>query len=143
MATTNLSVTARSAAVDAVVDLIDAASTGKMLIYSGSMPSSPETEATGTLLAELTFSNPAFGSAAVGAATSEVITGDAAANDTGTAGWARITDGNDNPIMDVDVGATGSGATIEFDSVEFEVGGAINITLLTFTVPYTYTYVPA
>jgi hypothetical protein len=90
------------------------------------------------LLATLTFSGTAFGAAAAGVATADTITGDSSADDTGTAGWCRISDGNGNAIMDVDVGASGSGATIEFDSVSFEAGGAINITALTYTQPQEY-----
>jgi hypothetical protein len=140
MATIKLATTARNAAADAVVDLIDAgAGAGTIKIYTGSMPADPQTGATGTLLATLTFSGTAFGAAATGVATADTITADASADDTGTAGWARIADGNGNTIMDCDVGVSASGAAIEFDSVSFEAGGAINITALTYTQPETYT----
>ena len=140
MATTIISAAARSAACNAVVDLIDAGNAaGTIKIYTGAQPAGPGTAPSGTLLATLTFSDPAFGSASSGVATASAITADSSADDTGTAGWARIADSDGTAILDVNVGATGSGATIEFDSVAFEAGGAVNITSMSFTVPSTYT----
>ena len=138
MAVTKLATIARNAAADAVVDLIDAGGAGTIRIYTGAQPATPETAASGTLLATLTFSGTAFGAADTGVATAAAITPDASADDTGTAGWARIANGSGATIMDVDVGASASGATIEFDSVAFEAGGAINISALTYTQPQAY-----
>ena len=59
------------AAVDAMCDaLVDLCEGGTppaiMRILTGAQPADPDTAQTGTLLATLTFSNPAFGAAAVG-----------------------------------------------------------------------------
>ena len=74
--TVKISTNARNKACDSVVDLLDlgsGVSAGYIEIRTGSKPSNPATAATGTLLATLTFSNPAFGDAASGSATSNTI----------------------------------------------------------------------
>ncbi len=133
----HLSNTARSAAVDAVVDLIDAGSAGGTIkIYDGSMPATVETAvSTQTLLATLTFSDPAFGDDENGVATANSITSDASADATGTAGWARIADSDGTDIMDVDVTATGGGGTIEINTTSIVAGGSVAITAFTVTMP--------
>ena len=78
-----LSTTARNAACNAVVDLLD---TGYVRIYTGSAPANPQTAASGTLLAELRFNATAFGNATTGAATANAFTADSSANADGTAG---------------------------------------------------------
>ena len=89
-----ISTAARNAACDAVVDLIDGgAGAGVLRIYSGAQPATPATSPSGTLLAEFTLSDPAFGAASSGAATLDVTP---ALTDTGiadgTAGWCRFLD---------------------------------------------------
>ena len=88
-----LAATARNAACDAIVDLIDAgAGAGTLVIRTGTQPANPQTAATGTTLATLTFSDPAFGNSAAGVATANAITSDTNVDATGTAGWARVYD---------------------------------------------------
>lgn len=135
MATLRLSTTARNAAADAVVDLLDAGSgAGTIQIRSGSMPSTPQTAASGTLLATVTLSDPAAGSASTGAATitdPASVTGVAA----GTAGWARFLDSNGNAVMDTDVTATGGGGGIELSTTTISVGVTVDIGAITYTQP--------
>lgn len=130
-----LSNASRSAMCDALVDLADAgAGAGKVRIYDGSRPAGPGTAVSGqTLLAELTFSDPAFGAASNGVATASSITGDSSADATGTASWFRVLDSNNTAIWDGSVGT--SGADLNLSSVSIVAGGAVNITSWTVTVP--------
>lgn len=130
----------RNAGCDGIVDIIDQdAAAGVLLIRTGAQPADPQTAATGTLLATLTFSDPAFGAAAAGVATASAITSDTSVDATGTAGWARIlsSDAADpaDAIMDMDIGQ-GSG-TLDFDNTSFVIGGTAAISSMTVTVPET------
>lgn len=129
-----LSSSARSAAADAIVDLIDAgAGAGTVKIYTGSQPTNVSDTPAGTLLGTLTFSDPAFGAAATGVATASAITSDTNADNSGTAGCGLIEDSNGNNIMDCTCGQ-GSG-DIDFDNAVIVAGGTIAITNMTLTVP--------
>ena len=133
-----LATTARDAACDGIVDLIDAgAGAGTLAIRTGSQPANPQTAATGTLLATLTFSDPAFGASSAGVATASAITSDTNVDATGTAGWARVydSDGVDpgDSVFDMDIGQ-GSG-TLDFDNTSFVAGGTAAISSMTVTVP--------
>lgn len=127
------------AAADAVVDLIDAgAGAGKLRIYDGSQPADPDTAvSTQTLLAELTFGDPAFGAAADGnpggVATANSITSDAAANATGTASWFRVVDSDGNAIFDGTVGT--SGADLNLATVSIVTNVEVEVTSFTYTQP--------
>jgi hypothetical protein len=66
-----------------------ASTTAFLLIYSGAVPASCATGATGTLLASLPMSNPIAGAASAGVLTMSAITS-AAAGNSGTAGYWRI-----------------------------------------------------
>lgn len=126
-----------SAAADAVVDRIDAgAGAGTIKIYTGTIPTDADTAVGAqTLLATLTFSDPAFGAASNGVATASAITSDTSADATGTAAWARIADSTGTTVMDVTVGT--SGEDINFNTVSFVTGATVAITALTYTQPKT------
>lgn len=131
----DISAAAASAAADAVVDLIDAgAGAGKLRIYDGSKPAGPGT-AVGAqvLLAELTFSDPAFGAASSGVATASAITADASANATGTATWFRVLDSNNVAIFDGEVGTSGS--DLNLNSTSIVSGAEVSVTSMTYTQP--------
>lgn len=134
---TKISDAARNAALNAIRDLIDAgAAAGQIKIYTGAQPSGgPGAAATGTLLAELTCSDPCAPAAAAGVLTFSAITQDSSVNATGTAGWFRIQDSNGNGVIDGDITATGGGGDLTFDSVNFIAGGTCQITTLTLTCP--------
>ena len=136
MANVRLANAPQQAAMDAVVDLIDAgAGAGTINIYDGTQPADANTAvSTQTLLATLTFSDPAFGATSTaGVATASAITEDSSANATGTASWARILDSNSAVIFDCDVGTTGT--TIILNSVSITIGGTVSITSFTMTHP--------
>ncbi len=130
-----ISTIARNAACDAIVDLIDADTNGGTIkIYTGSQPTNPQTAlGAQVLLATLTFSTTAFGSASTGVATASAITSDSSIDATGTAAWARIADESGDVIADVTVGT--SGADINFNSVSFVATGTCAISSMTMTVP--------
>lgn len=133
---------ARNAACDAVVDLVDGGSgAGMIRIYSGSQPATPATSPSGTLLAEFTCSDPAFGSASTGVATLDITP---ALTDTGitdgTAGWFRILDsteaaGTGLGIIDGSVTATGGGGQLTLNSTSIATGVNVEITSGTVTMP--------
>ena len=132
-----LATTARNAAVNAVVDLLDVGTTnpsGRILIYSGAQPATPQTAASGTLLATVALANPAAGAASNGVATitdPAAVTGVAA----GTAGWCRFVDRDNNAVMDGDVTATGGGGVIELSTTTISVGVTIDLGAITYTQP--------
>lgn len=133
MATLKRAIITRNAAGDAEASL---ANDGYIRIYSGTVPATPETAASGTLLAELRFSATAFGSASGGVITANAITSDSNANATGTAGWARIlkSDGT-SALWDMDVTATGGGGAMTFATVNFIAGGLVQLSAFSVTLP--------
>jgi hypothetical protein len=127
---------ARSAACNAIVDLIDAGSgAGTIAIRTGSAPTNTGDADSGTLLATLTFSDPAFGNASSGVATASAITSDTNVDSSGTAAHFRIKDSDGTVIMQGTVGT--SGADINFNSVTFVAGGTCEISSMTVTQPAT------
>lgn len=125
-------------ACDALVDSIDAgAGAGTIQIRSGSQPADPDTAASGTLLATLTFSDPAFGAAADAApgatATASAITADSSADATGTAGYFRVLDSDSNVICDGEIGT--SGADLNLNTTSITSGDNVAISSFTITIP--------
>ena len=134
----NISTTARNAAGDAIVGQIDGGSTnpnGYLEIRTGAKPATPQTGATGTLLATLAMSNPAFATFANGMAATNPIASDTSMAATGGAGWFRIYDRDGVPVIDGDITATGGGGDLEFDNINFILGGTVAINNLTATMP--------
>ncbi len=133
---TRISTAARNAAADAVVDLLDGgAAAGYIEIRTGAQPATPGDAATGTLLATLPLSDPAFGAASSGVATASAITDDTSADATGTAGWFRGYDDNDVAVIDGSITATSGGGDMELNSVSIVTGGLVEITSWTITMP--------
>lgn len=130
--TLSISTSARNAAVDAVVDLLDAGGAGSIEIRTGAKPAAPGDAATGTLLATLTLAATAFGSAVGGTANlNNVATVNAAA--TGDAGYFRAKSGAGTAIFDGEVGTAGK--ELNLNSVSLIAGGAVTVTSGTFTAP--------
>ena len=128
----------RQAMGNAAVALVDAGATaGKLKIYSGAVPASPN-DALGAqvLLAELTMADPSFGSTdANGVATANPITADAAADATGTASFFRIEDSAGVTRFQGDVTATGGGGDLQLATTSITAGVEVSISSLTITVP--------
>lgn len=142
MGTSRINNNAAKAACDAIVDLLDAgAGAATVEIRSGAAPTNCEDADSGTLLAVLTCSDPAFGSAADanpgGRATASAVTSDSSANNTGTAAHFRAKDSNGVVVTQGDVTATGGGGAMEINSTSVVAGVEVAITSWTFTVPET------
>lgn len=133
----NYDTATRTAIAAAAVSLIDAGSgAGTLKIYTGSRPAGPATAATGTLLAEFTLNDPAFATAAAVATldiTPEIA--DSAANNTGTAGYARFADSDGNGRLDCTVTATGGGGEITLNTTSIVSGAVVTVTGCTVTAP--------
>jgi hypothetical protein len=135
MATLRLATTARNAAATAVVSLLDAGpAAGTIQIRTGAMPATPQTAASGTLLATVTLADPAGGAPATGTVT---ITDPASATGVanGDAGWARFLDSTGATVMDCDVTATGGGGAITLSSATISSGVTVDLGAITYTVP--------
>lgn len=86
----------------------------------------------GTLLATLTFGNPAFGAASNGVATANAITaGTAAAS--GTAAFARLKTSGGATVLDCTVSASGGGGDMIIDSTTVTSGTQVSCSSLTYT----------
>lgn len=131
-----LATATRQAMCDACVDAIDGGTgAGTLKIYTATRPANANTAVSGqTLLATLTFSDPAFGAANTsGVATANSITQDSSADATGTAAWARIETSTPGTVMDISVGT--SGAELNLDSVSIVAGGTVSVSSMTVTMP--------
>lgn len=130
-----LSTAARNAAADAVVDLIDAgAGAGTVKIYTGAQPATGNDEGSGTLLATVSFADPAFGAAATGVATA---TDPASVSivATGTAASFVVEDSTGANIFNGTVTATGGGGDMQLGTVALSSGANLDITAFTYTHP--------
>jgi hypothetical protein len=129
-----ISAAARNAAADAVAALVDGgAAAGKLQIRSGTQPAGPDSAATGTLLAELTLDDAAFGAAAAGVATLAGTPLTVTAVASGTASWFRVLDSNSVAVLDGSVGV--SGADLLVNTVTVSTGLDVEISDGTMTMP--------
>lgn len=114
---------ARSAAADAVVDLLDAGDSNGYIALE---------ESDGTELCVLDLDDPAFGAASNGVATASTIA-QGTVTAAGTIERARFFDSNDNEVFRCTVGT--SGEDINLSSVEVEENDIVAISSLTYTQP--------
>lgn len=137
-----ISTAARNAACDAVVDLLDAGSGAATLEIWEAVAGPIPTNATDVIsdddtnykkLADLTFSDPAFGSASSGTATASAITQDSSVNKSGTAEFWRAKDSNGVVVLQGSVGT--SGADLNFNTTTFVSGGTCQVSSFTVTQP--------
>lgn len=136
--TVNISTISRNAACNAILDLINAGTAqanGYLEIRTGSKPANPQAIASGTLLATLIFSDPAFGDAVNGTASANSITSDTTIDATGIASWFRVYNRDNQAIFDGDVTELGGGGDLEFDNINFVVNGTCQILAFTATMP--------
>lgn len=124
-----------NAAVNAEADALSLQfDNGYLRIYDGAQPTNADT-AVGAqvLLAELRFNVDAFPAAVAGLLTANAITGDVAANATGTAAWFRCLQSNGTSvIMDGTVGTATSDLVL--DSVAIQINADVNVTSFTLQV---------
>ena len=127
MATLRSKTTTANKALTQYKDDIDAgAGNGTAKIYSGTIPATPETAATGTLLAELTLSKPC-GVVSAKKLTFSAIDQDPSANADGVAGYVRIADSAGNAVIDGDVSTTGGTGVLKLNTVNIAAGGPVLI----------------
>lgn len=124
---TRCSIAIRNAKADVMAT---EANGGFLRVYSGSRRATPDDAATGTMLVELTLSNPAFGAAVDGVLTANAITsGTAAAS--GTASWFTVTASDGTALFD---GACGiSGSDLNMASLNIVAGASISASSFTYT----------
>jgi len=120
-----LSTAARNAAANAIAALVDAgAGAGKLKLGTASMA---------VVLAELTMSDPAFGSAATGVLTANSISNDASADASGTAVEFILEDSDANLVISGTVGTSGTDVVMVSNVItETE---PVSITAMTLTMP--------
>ena len=121
-----LETSARNAACDGVVDLIDAGSGAGTLKYE----TSGDVE-----VATCTFSDPAFGASSSGTATASAITDDSSATG-GTVAQASAYDSNSAKVIEFTVTATSGGGDIEMaGGLVIGAGATVSTSSLTVTMP--------
>ena len=123
---TRTSLTSRNASLTAMATRLNS---GILRIYTGSQPATPETAASGTLLAECTL-NATSGTVTNGVFTAGAITQDSSANNSGTAGWFRVFQ-SDGTTVEFDGLA---GAELTMANYDIVAGGTVSITALTYTL---------
>lgn len=116
-----LGTTARNAACNAVVDLLDG---GTIVMQTSG----------GVEVATLTLGSPAFGASATGTATANAITADADATG-GTIAQATFRTSGAADLFTVSVTATGGGGDIELSSVVIGAGDTVSLSSYTHTQP--------
>lgn len=121
MANPGYSTALRNAKLDANATIIGNA--GKLNIYSGTRPATGG--AATTLLAQFTLASP-YAPAASGGVQSPTLPANATGVAAGTATWARITTSGGTPVIDLDVGT--SGTTLVLNTATISVGAAVSIT---------------
>lgn len=131
-----ISTAARNGACNGIVDLLDAgAGAATLSIRTGAPPANVADADSGTLLATLTFSDPAFGNAATGVATASSITSDTNADNTGDAGHFRAKDSDANTVFQGTAGEAADTPDMVFDEKSIVAGGTVACTAMTVTVP--------
>jgi hypothetical protein len=107
---------------------------GKLRIYSGTQPVTPDTALnSNTLLAELTFGATAFGAPTAGVLVANAITSDSSADASGTATFYRCFQSDGTTVLsDGTVGTSASDLVL--NSVAISSGAAVSVTSFTHTV---------
>jgi len=131
MAILKLSTLAANAAIGAVASQQN---TGTLRIYSGAMPATADTAASGTLLVTYSFAATAYGAAAAGVITLAGVPITGTINAAGTAGYAAVTSSDGVPKMYLDVGLTGSGADCILSTLTIPASGNVTLNGLTHTL---------
>lgn len=124
------SVAVRNARLDAIKTTIGTA--GKLLLYTGAVPATCATAASGTLLATLTLPTTYINAASSGSSTIAGGPWTGTASAAGTAGYFRLTDTAGTAVGIQGTVGQGTG-DMSFDNATFTVGQNIQITAFTST----------
>lgn len=129
--TVGISTSVKNAALSGIRALIDSGPAGgRIKIYDAPRPATGVAITTQTLLADLEMASDAPGSFAdpvAGSMALRLPVTDNAADATGTAVWARITDSVGNFVLDIDVGDLLSGAELKLPVTTITLGGTVNV----------------
>lgn len=114
--------------------IADNCNSGKLRIYSGSVPANADAALGGaTLLAELTMNATAFGAASGGTITANSITADTSADNTGTASFFRVLQSDGTTVVYQGTVST-SGADLNLNSTTINAGVQVQVTSLTLSL---------
>jgi len=123
-----------AAAADSMGDALATAigSAATIQIRTGAKPATPETAASGTLLAtvNVTGSFTSTGGVLTAADPASVTIGT-----TGTAGYFRLLTSGATAILDGDITATGGGGDMQLATVALSSGATLDLGVPTITVP--------
>lgn len=127
----SLAAARRNEMLDAIADNCNS---GRLRIYSGSVPANADAALGGaTLLAELTMNATAFGAASGGTITANAITADTSADNTGTASFFRIFQSDGTTVVYQGTVGT-SGADLNLNSTTINAGVQVQVTSLTLSL---------
>jgi hypothetical protein len=120
----------RNSRAGSIATAIDAGATpGTLKLYTGSRPATSGGAIdpfNNILLGTLTFSKPCSASIDNGVLTFSAIAQDTAADNNGTASWARINNGDGGYVMDLDVSNNSGSGDIKLNEIiEIEISGFI------------------
>lgn len=127
--TIGLSTNIRNARLQTIVDAFDAGTgAGKILLYTAGSgrPATGTAITDQVLLGTITCSDPC-GTVDAGVLTFAAFTEDSLADATGTIAFARGVDSDDNFVMDMGCGVSGSGEELIFNTLSVQAGGVIQI----------------
>jgi hypothetical protein len=120
-----MAVSLRDSRLTAIVTAMDAgAGPAEMRFYNAPRPATGG--AVTTLVGTNVLSDPS-GTVSSGVLTFNSISDDVSADADEDIAWARIVDSDNNFIMDLDCGISGSGAEIIFNTVTARIGGVIQV----------------
>lgn len=122
--------TLRNNQLDEITSFIGNAA--KLRIYDGTRPATGAAITTQTLLAELVMGTPFAPAASGGVLTANAITDDSAADNNGSATWARIVK-SDGTTFCMDVAAGTSGAELILNTTNIVAGAPVQVSSLTIT----------
>lgn len=110
---------------------------GTLKVYSGSVPTTADTAlGAQVLLGTLTFGAAAFAAAAAKSASANAITQDSAADATGTASFYRAFKVDGTTVIEQgSVTATGGGGELQLNTTSIVLGGPIQVSAFTKTLP--------
>jgi len=124
-----LSIPIRNGRLAVIGNALDSGVAGGLLrIYSAPRPDIGEVLTEQILLVEIRLPKPSVWSLDVGKLTFAPI-GGALCRRSGTAAWARLADGDERWVANLDVGLEGSGAEVELSKLQLFAGGAVNVNL--------------
>lgn len=126
----HLSTTLRNALLDAINAVIG--SGGKLRIYNGTQPANVAAGNSNTLLADLALSATPLAAASSGSASFNTITGDASADNTGTATWFSVQKSDGTRVIEGSVGTSGSDLNVA--STSFIAGQDIEVTSFSLSI---------